>query len=190
MSFDSTCRRLAEQFSEDFASWLLGYRVPLTELSPTELSISPIRANSVILLQGQAEIVHIEFQTDPKDDIPMRLADYRLRLHRKFSDKTIHQAVIYLRETNSERVYQNYFEIPGMYAEYNVIRIWEVPAEQLMRFPGLLPFVGLSRSDDPIRSLRRAVREIQNIEDESQQHEALAATYVLSGLKFEATVIS
>jgi predicted transposase/invertase (TIGR01784 family) len=149
MSFDTTCRRLAEQFPEDFASWLLGYRVALTELSPTELSIEPIRADSVILLQGQSEIVHIEFQTDPKDDIPMRLADYRLRLHRKFPDKTIHQVVIYLRETTSERVYQNYFEIAGMYAEYHVVRIWEVPAEELMAFPGLLPFAGLSRTSNP-----------------------------------------
>ncbi|MGG6270035.1 Rpn family recombination-promoting nuclease/putative transposase [Leptolyngbya sp. AN03gr2] len=190
MSFDTTCRRLAEQFPEDFASWLLGYRVPLTELSPTELSIEPIRADSVILLQGQAEIVHIEFQTEPKDDIPMRLADYRLRLHRKFPEKTIHQVVIYLRETTSARVFQNYFEIAGMYAEFNVIRIWEVAAEELLPFPGLLPFVGLSRSNDPIRALRRAVRGILDIEDESQQHEAMAAAYVLSGLRFEVAVIA
>ena len=92
MSFDTTCWRLAEQFPEDFASWLLGYRVPLIELSPTELSIEPIGADSVILLQGQAEIVHIEFQTDPKDDVPMRLADYRLRLHRKFPEKSIYSS--------------------------------------------------------------------------------------------------
>lgn len=71
MSFDATCKRLAEIFPQDFASWLLGYPVALTELSPTELSIEPIRADSVILLQGQAEIAHIEFQTDPKDDVPM-----------------------------------------------------------------------------------------------------------------------
>lgn len=186
----SFCRRLAEIFPEDFASWLLGYRVPLTELSPTELLIEPIRVDRVILLQGQNEIVHIEFQTTPKDDVPMRLVDYRLRLHRKFPDKTIHQVVIYLRKTTSERVYQNYFEIAGMYAEFNVIRIWEVPAEELMAFPGLLPFVGLSRSNNPIQTLRRAVREIQNIEDDSQQHEAMAATYVLSGLKFEAAALS
>jgi predicted transposase/invertase (TIGR01784 family) len=190
MSFDSTCRRLAEQFPEDFASWLLGYRVSLTELSPTELSLEPICADSLILLQGQAEIIHIEFQTDPNDDIPMRLADYRLRLHRKFPDKTIHQVVIYLRETNSERVYQNYFEIAGMYAEFNVVRIWEVPAEDLMAFPGLLPFVGLSYTDDPIRSLRQAVRQTLNFTDASQQHEAMAATYILAGLKFEETMIA
>jgi predicted transposase/invertase (TIGR01784 family) len=189
MSFDTTCRRLAEIFPEDFASWLLGERIFLTELSPTELSIEPIRADSVMLLQGLKDILHIEFQTDPKPDIPMRLADYRLRLHRKFPDKRIHQVVIYLRETRSDRVYQNYFEIPGMYAEFNVVRLWEVPAEELTTFPGLLPFVALSRSVEPVRTLRRAVGEILKIEDEAQQHEAMAAAYVLAGLRLEEAVI-
>jgi predicted transposase/invertase (TIGR01784 family) len=189
MSFDTTCRRLAEIFPEDFASWLLGERVFLTELSPTELSIEPIRADSVMILQGLKDILHIEFQTDPKSDIPMRLADYRLRLHRKFPDKRIHQVVIYLRETRSDRVYLNYFEIPGMYAEFNVVRLWEVPAEELMMFPGLLPFVSLSQNPEPVGTLRRAVGEILRIRDEAQQHEAMAAAYVLAGLRLDETVI-
>jgi predicted transposase YdaD len=77
-----------------------------------------------------------------------------------------------------------------MYAEFNVVRTWEVPAEDLMAFPGLLPFVGLSCTDDPIRSLRQAVQQILNFADASQQHEAMAATYILAGLKFEETMIA
>jgi predicted transposase/invertase (TIGR01784 family) len=64
-------------FPEDFASWLLGRRITLTELHPTELSLEAIRADRVILLQGETETLHIEFQTDPKDEVPMRMADYR-----------------------------------------------------------------------------------------------------------------
>ena len=190
MTFDTTCRRLAEIFPRDFASWLLGRPVDLTELSPTELSLEPIRADSVILLQGANEVLHIEFQTDPKIELPMRLADYRLRIHRKFPEKTIHQVVIYLRETKSERVFQNYFEIAGMYAEFEVIRIWEVPAHNLLQYPGLLPFAALSQSDDAVQTLRTAISEIGKIEDESDQHEAIAATYVLAGLRLEAEIIS
>lgn len=52
MSFDSNCRRLAEQFPQDFTSWLLGREVALTILEPTELSLEPIRADSLILLAG------------------------------------------------------------------------------------------------------------------------------------------
>jgi predicted transposase/invertase (TIGR01784 family) len=190
MSFDTTCRRLAEIFPEDFASWLLGERIALTELSPTELSVEPIRADSVMLLQGQTDILHVEFQTDPKPDIPLRLADYRLRLHRRFPDKTIHQVVLYLRETTSERVYQNYFEIAGMYAEFEVMRLWEIPAEALMEYTGLLPFAVLGRSMEPVQMLRRAVGEMLKIEDETQQHEAMAAAYVLAGLRCEEAVIA
>jgi predicted transposase YdaD len=62
MSFDSTCRRLAEQFPEDFATWLMGRPIEFTVLDPTELSLEPIRADSLILLQGDEEILHIEFQ--------------------------------------------------------------------------------------------------------------------------------
>ncbi len=49
MSFDSTCRRVAEMFPGDFATWLLGRPIAFTELSPTELSIEPIRSDSLIL---------------------------------------------------------------------------------------------------------------------------------------------
>ena len=77
-----------------------------------------------------------------------------------------------------------------MYAEFEVIRIWEVPADDLLQYPGLLPFAALSQSDDAVQTLRTAVSEIAKIEDESDQHEAIAATYVLAGLRLEAEIIS
>lgn len=46
--YDSTCKFIATEFSEDIASWLLGQRISLTELKPSELSVEPIRADSVI----------------------------------------------------------------------------------------------------------------------------------------------
>jgi predicted transposase YdaD len=48
--YDNTCKYLAENFTEDIASWLIGSRVTLTELNPTELNVDPIRADSIILL--------------------------------------------------------------------------------------------------------------------------------------------
>jgi predicted transposase YdaD len=42
--YDDTCRFLAEHFSADFASWLLGESIALTEIKPSELSLEPIRA--------------------------------------------------------------------------------------------------------------------------------------------------
>jgi len=59
--FDNVCRFLAETFPQDFAAWLIGESIDLTELSPTELSLEPIRADSLILLQLQELVLHIEF---------------------------------------------------------------------------------------------------------------------------------
>lgn len=82
--YDNVCKFMAEIFSEDFANWLLGTPIPLTELKPTELSLQPIRADSLIFLQSDNLVLHIEFQTEPDADIPFRMADYRLRIYRKF----------------------------------------------------------------------------------------------------------
>ncbi len=190
MSFDTTCRRLAEMFPADFARWLLGERISLTELKPTELSLEPIRADSLILLQGKFVIIHIEFQTRPDPEMPKRLADYRLRIHTKFPNKTIHQVVIYLKKTRSKKVFQTTFEIAGMRAEFNVLRIWEYPAKELLNDPGLLPFAVLGKSASAIGTLRSAVQEMQKLPETTHQHETMAAAYVLAGLKLEKDLIS
>lgn len=51
--YDDTCRFLAEHFSADFASWLLGEPVTLTELKPSELSLEPHHEFDVIRLWEQ-----------------------------------------------------------------------------------------------------------------------------------------
>jgi predicted transposase YdaD len=50
--YDNICKFIAENFKDDLATWLLGSPIKLTELSPTELSSEPIRADSLILLQS------------------------------------------------------------------------------------------------------------------------------------------
>jgi predicted transposase YdaD len=45
--FDNVSKFLVENFSEDYATWLLGHPVTFTKLSPTELSLEPIRADSL-----------------------------------------------------------------------------------------------------------------------------------------------
>ena len=109
--FDNVCKFLAENYSEDFAQWLLGYKVILTELKPTELSLQPIRADSLILLQSENLVLHLEFQTDTDETMAFRMIDYRLRVYRRYPQKQMKQVVIYLRKTASELVQQNNFRL-------------------------------------------------------------------------------
>ena len=52
--FDNICKFLAE----NFATWLLGEPISLTELSPSELSLEPIRADALILLESTEVVLH------------------------------------------------------------------------------------------------------------------------------------
>ena len=187
--FDNICKFLAENFSSDFASWLLGESVTLTELSPQELSLEPIRADALILLQSDEVVLHIEFQTEPKANIPFRMTDYRLRVYRRFPHKKMLQVVIYLQQTNSEKVHQKTFTLERTRHEFDVIRVWEQDPDVFLQSSGLLPFAVLSNTSNRTATLEQAAREIFNIADQSVQSNVAAATSILAGLVLEKGVI-
>ncbi|MGQ9836867.1 MAG: hypothetical protein ACUVRV_02595 [Cyanobacteriota bacterium] len=57
------------------------------QLQPTEFLEEPIRADSVILLGLQQQILHPEFQTNPDLVIPFRMVDYCL--YRKYPQLSV-----------------------------------------------------------------------------------------------------
>ncbi len=182
MPYDNTCKFLAETFSADIATWLLGEPVALTKLEPKELSLEPIRADSLILLQSEQEILHCEFQTNPVREVPFRMADYKLRGYRCYPNKEMRQVVIYLRKTSSPLVYQNNFSIFGLRCDYEVIRLWEQPTELFLELPGLLPFACLSKTDNQEQVLREVARRTQTLPLNSSTRNIIAASAVLAGL--------
>lgn len=188
--YDNICKFLAENYSSDFARWVFGEPKGLTTLSPTELFVEPIRADALILLQSSDVVLHLEFQTQPDEAIPFRMADYRLRVHRRYPNKDMRQLVIYLKSTGSELVRQNTFNISGMRHEFEVIRLWEQPYSELLQFPGLLPLAVLGRTDDRTQTLREISSLIDNLSDRREQSNIAAATSLLAGLVLKKDVIS
>ena len=180
--YDNVCKFMAEMFSEDFSDWLLGKSVNLTELKPSELSIEPIRADSLIFLQSEELVLHLEFQTNIDADIPFRMADYRLRLYRRFPDKEVYQVVIYLRKSNSELVKQTIFRLRKMTHEFNVVRLWEEPTETFLSLPGLFPFAVLSRTENSASVLQQISELIEEIPNKREQSHVAATTAILAGL--------
>ncbi len=193
--FDNVCKFLAESFSDDFAQWLLGEPVTLSQLrpedlfSPIELYLEPIRADALILLQSAELVLHLEFQTEPKAEIPFRMADYRLRVYRRYPNKRMHQVVIYLKPTSSELVYQESFEIPGTLHEFQVIRLWEQPEELFWRSTGLLPLAVLSQTKDRKKTAREVARRIEQIKERRQQSNVASSTVILAGLVLDKEFI-
>jgi predicted transposase/invertase (TIGR01784 family) len=185
--YDNTCKYLAENSPEDISSWLIGERVTLAELKPTELSVEPIRADSVILLTNENLILHLEFQTDADDEIPFRMIDYRVRAYRKFPTKRMKQIVIYLRKTTSELVYQTAFEIENTLHQFEVIRLWEQPASIFM---GLYPFASLAQTDEPESILRTVAAKIEDIGASKIQANLAATASILAGLVLDKNIES
>ena len=158
--YDPVCKYLAEHFSADFATWLLGKDISLSALAPSELSLEPIRADALIMLEGKDNLLHIEFQTQPKPEIPFRMLDYWVRAKRRTPSKTIRQVVVYLSKSQSERVFQTAYEAENTTHRFEVIRLWEQPFESFLSAPGLLPLAILSRVENREAALQQIARQI------------------------------
>ena len=184
--YDNICKFLAETFPADIATWLLGSPIALTQLNPKELSVEPIRADSLIFLQSQELILHVEFQTQPKADIPFRMADYRLRAYRSFPEQQMHQVVVYLKPSQSPLVYQNRFQLRKLGHEFEIIRLWEQPVESFFQQPGLFPFAVLAQTQSPETTLRQVAQKIDEIPQQRTQAQISASTYVFSWINIKA----
>jgi predicted transposase/invertase (TIGR01784 family) len=187
--YDNICKFLAKNFSTDLAQWLIGQPVSLTELQPTELSSEPIRADSLIFLQSQDIILHIEFQTSVDPDIPLRMADYFLRIYRKYPHKQIYQVVIYLKKTASELARKDNFNHLQMQHRYNLIRLWEVPTVELLSAPGLLPLAVLSQNENPTQVLEEVAKRIETVTDSTEKSNLTASTAIIAGLVLDRMTI-
>jgi predicted transposase/invertase (TIGR01784 family) len=180
--FDNLCKFLAESFSEDYAAWLLGRPIKLTKLSPTELSLEPIRADSLILEQSEDLVLHLEFQAEPDPTMGFRMLDYRVRVYRRFPQKTMYQFVIYLKRSNNDLVYQDSFQLGETVHRYQAIRLWEQPSETFLQSPGLLPLAVLTQTSDPTLKLREVATALEQIEDNRVKANLMAATSVFGGI--------
>jgi predicted transposase/invertase (TIGR01784 family) len=187
--FDNLSKFLAQEYSQDFATWLVGKPIKFTELKPTELSIEPIRADSVILLKSRKLISHTEFQTDPEPEIGFRMADYNLRIYRKFPKHDILQTIVYLRKTTSPQVFVSTFQANQLQHTFNVIRLWEQPTDLFLRYPGLWPYAALTDTPDPLATLRTVAQKIDGIKNRRQRSNLAAICLVMGGLSLDKKLI-
>ncbi len=187
--FDNICKFLAENFSNDFAQWIFGRPMGLTKMSPNELALEPIRADALILLQSQNVVLHLEFQTVPNKEIPLRMTNYYLRIYNKHAHKHIKQVVVYLTPSGSNLVQQNTFTTGKLRHEFDVVRLWEQPASELLKYPGLLPLAVLGRTTNKTQTLQAVGARINTINNRKEQSNIAAATSILAGLVLDKDTI-
>ncbi|MBW4505604.1 MAG: Rpn family recombination-promoting nuclease/putative transposase [Scytonematopsis contorta HA4267-MV1] len=190
MSFDNTCKYLAEEYPKDFVRWLLGVETQDITVLKTELFLEPIRADSVILLQLTNRILHLEFQTDPisKPPIPFRMGDYSFRLKRKYGCP-VTQVVIFLQETTNEAAFIEEYRDETTIHRYHVIRMWEQDPALFLDNPGLLPLAPLTKTDSPRALLAQVAERVAKISDIAEQQSIAGCLGILAGLRFDKDLI-
>ncbi len=190
MSFDNTCKYLAEQYPQAYVNWLLPTATEVVEVLKTELSIEPIRADAVTFLKTAKQVVHIEFQTLPESNppIPMRMLDYYIRLKRKYRCEIV-QFVIFLVETSDQIAFTEQYVDTGTVHRYRVIRLWEQDPAIFLEHPALLPLAPLTKTSSPQVLLSQTAERIAKITNKSERQNLLGLTKILAGLRFELNLI-
>ncbi len=191
MTYDNACKYLAEQYPTDFVRWLLSVEAQNIQVLKTELTLEPIRADSVSFLQTANQILHIEFQTlpDSTPSIPFRMLDYSVRLKREY-DCDVEQVIIFLKQTNSEKAYIQEYQDRTTSHRYRVIRLWEENPEPFLSNPALLPLATLTQSDSPAALLEQVAQQVARIESTNERRNISACTEIIAGLRFEENLIN
>jgi predicted transposase/invertase (TIGR01784 family) len=185
MSFDNLCKLLSEKYPDCFAKWVLGSEQSTVEVLKTELSIEPIRADSVTFLQLQGRILHLEFQTklESNPPLPLRMLDYWVRLHRLYR-LPVTQVVVLLLPPAEATIIETAFALESTRHEYRVIRLWEQDPTELLNDPALLPLASLAASTTSEALLQNVAQRVTQL-DPVRRREVSSYVQILAGLKFE-----
>jgi predicted transposase YdaD len=190
MSFDNVCKLLAEKYPADFVRWLTADEARNVKVLKTELSIEPIRADSVIFIQTSSQILHIEFQTLTlsKPGIPFRMLDYSVRLKRQYKCPVL-QVVIFLQETDDPIARTQEYVDETTTHRYRALRMWEQDASLFLGNQALLPLAPLCQTDSPRDLLSQVANEVAKIEERQNRQDTAGYTEILAGLRFEKSLI-
>ena len=190
MSFDNVCKLLAEKYPEDFVRWLTASESTNVKVLKTELSIEPIRADSITFIQTENQILHIEFQTLTQSNpvIPFRTLDYSVRLKRQYKCPVV-QVVIFLQQTGDEIAFTEQYVDDTTVHRYRAIRMWEQDSGFFLNNLALLPLAPLCQTDSPQTLLSQIASVVAKISDRETRKNTAAYTEILAGLRFEKSLI-
>ncbi|AFY84694.1 DUF4351 domain-containing protein [Oscillatoria acuminata] len=192
MAIDNLCKYLATKYPQRFAAWILRRIITSpVEVLKTELTLEPVRADSVIFLRTNREILHLEFQIKVPTDrpMPLRMLNYWVRLYWQYG-LPVRQVIIWLQPTSNPAVFETEFVSENTRHRYEVIRIWEESPELLLQDPALLPLAVLAATQEPNQLLAQVAQELAKIEETELRQEIAACTQVLAGLRFNKDTIA
>ena len=190
MPYDNLCKYLCEKYPDRFASWVLGQSIHDVEILEPDLSIEPLRADTVTFLRTPDRILHLEFQVEVPNQktIPSQMLNDWVRLYWEY-ELPIGQVLIWLKQTTNPAVFEDRFALEFTEHKYQVIRLWEQSPEPLLHNPALLPLATLAATEDDSQLLVEVIQQVNKIEEPEDRREIYACTQILAGLRFNEELI-
>jgi predicted transposase YdaD len=186
---DSLLKRLVSTFLLDFASWLLGTTVQTARPLQSELPGTTVTVDQVFqvtLANDRELLLHLEFQgRRSHEPMQWRMLEYMQRLaHMHRLD--LESVVIYVGRgagADDTGVYQvNGLDgTPVLAWRYRVMRLWQMPAEELLAARQVAPLalLGQTQIAQPEVILPAVVSRMRRVADEALRDHLLAALVAL-----------
>jgi len=182
--WDASIKRLFREHPQDYVSWLVAGAIYLGTVSG-ELKNRTRRADQLLTMAkaGKESLLHIEVQSVEDREIEHRLLEYNLLAMLTYH-KPVLSCLLLLRPMASvpvpPLVEAAFDEIEVWRFHYRVVKLWEVPADDLVRsgLMGLLPLAPLAQSGTELETLTTVVAELYT----AGEYELLSLTRVIAGL--------
>jgi predicted transposase YdaD len=184
--WDDAIKRLFREHPQDFVSWLVKDAIYDGAVSG-ELKNRTRRADILVnIVQRETRktgLLHAEVQSKDDENIVERLQEYNLMSTLTYR-KPVISFLILLRPMPgapaSPAITALFDEIEIWRFHYVVIRLWEIPAEELLRsgLIGLLPLVPLTKGGTEQETLLMTVTELAA----AKEYDLLALAKLIAGL--------
>ena len=199
--FDAILKQILDDYSPDLVVWLAPrFGLPPGRPEPIDPDLSTVQptADKVFRLAGDAGLIHLELQSTWGGSLPDRIFLYNALLNNRYG-VPVRSVAILLRPDAEAKSLTGVLErrhVNGhryLSFEYDVIRIWELSADELMSGGlgiaplGLLTNDAASKLPELVRRLAERVRN--EVSDETMRDRMLASSYILMGLRYDESVI-
>ena len=195
--YDTTMKEILEVYGDDWIAWLARLfhypPGPVVTLNP-EIDTVQIAADKVFRFPGDAGLLHLEVQSSWDGELPDRMLEYNVFLHRRERVPVRSVALLLRRDANASAVTGQLIRrlVDGslvLHFEYAVVRVWELPADELLSAGlGLAPLGLLTDDARPrLKELvhRFAERVEREVPDLQMQSRLLASSSILLGLRYD-----
>ena len=189
--FDATLKELVTNHPVD---WLEHLGIPIT--APPEIlnvDLSTVTAAVDTLIKVGESVVHIDIESGPDDDLGKRFLLYNVLAH-YHTGLSVHSVVVLLRPKAVGRDLQDVVEYGepdgcGLRFRFQIIRVWELNAEALLRGGvGLMPLAVLGRPPDGQTRLQALPAQVERMRARARRERPAEAGVILSAAFILATM--